>query len=258
MDRLIFLGTAGDIEVMARQRRASGGIILLLEGSQFHLDPGPGSLLGAKLFDVAARDTVGVIATNGSILRSNDVNAVVAALTLGGLDRHGILLGSESVIEGAEAAATRETKLLVEGVVTLASQGKVGVNHVTFYPVKTMGADKTGIGLKIATHTLLIGYTGDTAWYETMGHDYEGCDLLILNVQDPEGVKQEHRMSIGDAERLLTAVKPKAAFLTGFGNKLLDQDVVDVARQLQRKTKVDMTAATDGLVVELEGFKKAI
>ena len=42
--KILFLGTGGDATVVGKQKRMSGGIILKIEGYQFHLDPGPGSL----------------------------------------------------------------------------------------------------------------------------------------------------------------------------------------------------------------------
>ncbi len=253
MDKLIFLGTAGDVDAMAKQRRGTGGIVLQLGGSQLHLDPGPGSLVRAKMAGVSARDTIAVLATNGSLLRCNDVNAVISAMTLDGMDKHGVLLAGRNVIE---TRVFQQSKSFLEGIVPLAVQSKVGVNEVMVVPVKTNGKDLDGLGLLISSHNILIGYTGDTAWYETMASDYEGVDVLVVNVANPSDVKEEGVMNVADAERLVAGVKPKAAFLTGFGSKLLDQDVMDVARQVQRASKADTTAASDGLVVELDAFAK--
>ncbi len=44
-DQIIFLGTGGDPVVVGKQIRSSGGIVLKLDGLQFHLDPGPGALV---------------------------------------------------------------------------------------------------------------------------------------------------------------------------------------------------------------------
>ena len=42
------MGTAGGKTAVNKQLRASGGIILRIEGIQFHLDPGPGALVKAN------------------------------------------------------------------------------------------------------------------------------------------------------------------------------------------------------------------
>ncbi len=251
MNSIIFLGTAGDVEVMARQQRATGGIILNLESNQFHLDPGPGALAGAKAAKVNLRATIAVLASNNSILRSNDINACVSAMTLDGMDKHGVLLGSKSVVEGEEAVIRRQTKLAVEGLVSLTPGQKIGINEVTIWPVKSVGKDPNGVGFRIGAGDLLIGYAGDTSWYETMPQDYAGCAVLILNVKHPAGTREDGFLNVADAEALIKAVKPKHALLTGFGSKLAMMDLQDIARQIQRAVKAEVTAVKDGQKLEL-------
>lgn len=252
MNSLIFLGTAGDVEVMARQQRGSGGILVKLNDNQLHLDPGPSSLYLAKLAKASMRDTLGIIATNASLLRCNDLNAAVSAMTLDGMDRHGVLLPSRNALE----MVPQHYKDCVEGVLPLTPQNKVGLNNVTIMPVKTVGKDESGVGVKLSIEKLTIGYTGDTSWYESMAKDYEGCDILIINVKHPPKAQEQGHLNIEETAKLIEAVKPKAAFLTGFGAKLLQLDIKDLARQMQRQTRVEVNAATDGLRVELDQYKR--
>jgi ribonuclease BN (tRNA processing enzyme) len=257
MDKLIFLGTAGDALVMAKQQRQSGGIIFQLAGNQLHLDPGPGALLAAKQAGINPRDTIAILATNDSLLRVNDVEAAISAMTLDGMDRHGVLLATKSVIgsESEQGRLSAWAASLVEGIVTLAPQVKVGVNEIMVLPLKTSGRFPDAIGLRIETHTLTLGYTGDSEWYETMAADYKDVDVLIVNVPEPDGAKEPGRMSLDQAARLIGDVQPKAALLTGFGSKLLEQDLMEAARQVQRTTRVNTIAAADKMVVELDQFR---
>ncbi len=251
MNSLTFLGTAGDIELLARQQRATGGLLLELEGNQLHLDPGPGALNTAVAAGRSPRNTIAVIATSNSLLRANDVNACVGAMTLDGMDTHGILLGARSVIEGEEAVATRRSKLAVEGLVSLAPGQRIGLNEVTLRPVEALGQDPSGVGLRLEAGDLVIGYTGETAWYDGLPAAFEGCAVLIINVRHPAGTTEQGALNLEEAERLVAAVKPRHAYLTGFGSKLAASDLRDAARQLQRRTKTEVTAAKDGLSVEL-------
>ena len=251
MNSIVFLGTAGDVEVMARQQRASGGLVLDLEGNQFHLDPGPGALCGAKAAGISARETIAVLASNSSVLRSNDVNACVSAMTLDGIDKHGVLLGSHSVIEGDNAVIRSLYKRCVEGLVALNPGQKVGINEITIMPMRTAGQDETGVGFRFSTEKVALGYVGDTRWFETIAHDYKGCNVLVINVKHPSGTSEEGFLNIDEAEALIMEVKPKIAYLTGFGSKLVVHDLREVARQIQRRTKVDITAVKDGQKVKL-------
>ncbi|MBR9692724.1 hypothetical protein GOV07_02200 [Candidatus Woesearchaeota archaeon] len=256
MNSIVFLGTAGDVEVMARQQLASGGLVLDLEGNQFHLDPGPGALSGMKAAGLSARETIAVLVSNDSVLRSNDVNACVSAMTLDGIDKHGVLLGSHSVIEGDNSIIRSVYKRCVEGLVALNPGQKVGINEVTIMPMRTAGQDETGVGFRFSTEKVALGYVGDTRWYETIAHDYKGCNVLIINVKHPAGTSEEGFLNTEEAEALIMEVKPKIAYLTSYGSKLVTQDLRDLARQMQRRTKVDVTAAKDGQKAKLPVLPK--
>lgn len=245
MDKLIVLGTAGDVEVLASQKRAAGGLILHLDTYQFHLDPGPGSLPNAKAAGISPRETIAILSSNASLLRSNDVKATVAAMTLNGIDRHGVLLAAASVID----TTPDFYKKCVEGAVPLTPQSKVGINSINIFPIKTLGVDQQGIGFRLESDRQIIGYTGDTSYYETIANDYKGCTVLIMNVRHPATTKEEGFLNIEDADLLINQVKPKLAIITGFGSKIKDQR--EIARELQRKSKVQIVAAEDGLKLEL-------
>ena len=73
---IIFLGTGGDSYVVGRQIRASGGIILQIGDDQFHIDPGPGSLVMAKQAGINLRANTAVVVTHNHLNHCNDINAV--------------------------------------------------------------------------------------------------------------------------------------------------------------------------------------
>src|SRR3989344_5577259 len=100
MDRIVFLGTAGDSSVTSKQLRASGGIIIQIDDLQFHIDPGPGSLVRAKEFSINPRATSAILVTHNHLNHANDVNAIIDAMTLGGFDRKGVLIANQSTING--------------------------------------------------------------------------------------------------------------------------------------------------------------
>ena len=92
MSKIIFLGTGGDKSVIGRQIRASGGIIIQNNNLQFHLDPGPGALVKAKEFGINPRATTALLVSHNHLGHCNDVNAVIDAMTLSGLDKRGVLI----------------------------------------------------------------------------------------------------------------------------------------------------------------------
>ena len=110
--RITFLGTAGDSYVNSKQIRASAGIILKIGELQFHIDPGPGSLIKAIENDINLRANTAILVSNTNILNCNDVNAVIDAMTYGGLDKSGVLVANKTLINGSETTNPFLTSLI--------------------------------------------------------------------------------------------------------------------------------------------------
>ena len=96
---IVFLGTGTGPVVRGKQLRSTGGIILIVEGVQFLIDPGPGCLLKAKEYGINLRQNTAVFVSHSHLSHANDVNAVLDAMTYSGLDRQGILVGNKSLID---------------------------------------------------------------------------------------------------------------------------------------------------------------
>ena len=99
---LAFLGTGGDSFTVGRQSHGSGGIMIFNDEVKLHIDPGPGTLNRLKVAGGSPRDTTAILCTHKHIGHCNDLNAYIDAMTHNGLDKRGVVLGSSSVINGAE------------------------------------------------------------------------------------------------------------------------------------------------------------
>lgn len=250
--KLIFLGTGGDSIVVGKQMRASGGIVLQTETSQLHIDPGPGSLVMAKAMNISPRNTTAIVCTHDHINHSNDVNALISALTHAGMDHYGVFLGSKSVVSGTEEYPPilgKYTHKWLEKVITLEPGKKAGVNDIDINAVATKHSDETAVGLKITTPQFTIGYTSDTDYTSEMIQGLKETDILILNVVAPFDTSIAGQLSSDDAVKIIDAVKPGLAVITHFGVKLLAADPLLEAREIQKRTKVQTVAAKDGLVI---------
>ena len=84
---IIFLGTGGDAYTVGKGSLSAGGIIIQVNDNQFHIDPGPGSLFMAKQMGINLRGNTAVLASNANIYNSNDINAVIDAMTYSGFDK---------------------------------------------------------------------------------------------------------------------------------------------------------------------------
>ncbi len=254
--KIIFLGTGGDPAVVGKQRRASGGIILRVEGYQFHIDPGPGALVKAKEYDVNLRENTAVLVSHAHINHSNDLNAVISAMTYNGLDRKGVVIATESAVEGINSKYSLGPVLLdffrncVERVITIKEGQKVGIENIEIHSLKTSHSDPTCVGFKFFTPNFVLAYSSDTSYSKELVKLYEKSDILILNTVNVSDKKDKNNLTCDDAEKIISKVKPKLSIITHFGTKLLDSDPLYIAREIQKKSGVQVIAAVDGLEIQ--------
>lgn len=250
---LIFLGTGGDSFTIGRQSHGSGGIMIFNEDVKLHIDPGPGTLNRLKAYGLSPRDTTAIICTHKHLGHCNDLNAYIDAMTHNGLDKRGVVLASNSVINGTElehAYITEFHKSCVEKLITLSQDMKVAIEDFEIKATKTLHSDETGVGLVIQTPDATIGYSSDTQYTNDIAKQYEGCDILILNVLYPLGTKKEdaqNGLTSDDTIKIVQKVKPRLAVITHFGIKILKSDPIYEAREIHRLTGVQTIAAKDGM-----------
>ena len=258
-ERIVFLGTAGTREAVAKQLKASGGIVIQTGSNQFVINPGPGATARAKEFGINLRETTSIIVTNNTIANANDVNAVIDAITYAGADVKSVLLCSESVvnpINNQEPTLKKHCMQLLERVITLEPGKKVGINEVEVHATKTKNEeDPLTFGLKIYTPKYTIAYTGDTQYFIGLEEQYEDADILILNIAEPMNEDPGKGMSSDDAIRIIKKIKPTLVIITGFGAKMVKADPLFQAREIQKATQCQIMAAKDGLAISPVGVK---
>ena len=259
MAQIIFLGTAGNTSVVSRQLRASGGIVIKVEDLQFHLDPGPGALLRAKMCGVSLQHNTAIFVSQNHVNHCNDLNVVIDAMTHSGIERRGIILGSKSVLQDSEenrAFITKYHEKLVEKIIPLEKNHKVGVELVEIHALPVTHSDSSAVGFKFFCPNVTISYTGDTTVTPALLESLTGTDLLILNVPYPGGFAKGSNLDREAAIKIISHVRPRLAVLTHFGLEMLKADPLQEAREVQKITGVQTISAQDGLVISPEGYGK--
>jgi len=257
MTKIIFLGTAGDSAVVNKQIRSSGGIILQLEDIQFHLDPGPGSLVKAKDYGINPHHTTVVLISQKGIIRCNDLNVVIDAMTHSGIEHRGLILGSKSVLQGTDGDhpfLTRYHQSLVERIMPLEKNHKVGLELIEINAIPTKHSDETAIGFKFFCPKFTLSYSGDTELTAELLESLVGTDILILNVLNPGKKKSDNSLNTQDVIKIVSHVQPKLAILTSFGLDMIKADPLEEAREVQRVTGIQTICAQDGLTISPEGY----
>jgi ribonuclease BN (tRNA processing enzyme) len=257
MSRIIFLGTAGSSAVVTKQLRGSGGIILQIEDLQFHIDPGPGSLIKAKEFGINLHHTTAVIISHKHINHCNDLNVIIDAMTHSGIETRGILLGSKSVLLGNDEDypfLTKYHKSLVEKIIPLEKKHKVGIELLEINALPVDHTDPEALGFKMFCPRFTLSYTGDTAYSDKLVEELKGTDILIMNVPYPGNKGVGKNLDTQAAIKMVSHVRPKLAVITHFGLEMLKEDPLTQAREIQRITGIQTIAAQDGLSISPEGY----
>jgi len=253
--RILFLGTGGDYFTVGKQLLGSGGIIVESDNVKLHIDPGPGTLNRARVANINLRDLTAIIVTHNHLGHSNDVNAVIDAMTHNGLDKKGVLIATSSVITGSEnehAIVTEYHKKCVERIITLEPGKKIEIEDVEILATPAEHTDPTTIGLKISTPEFTMGYTSDTAYTTEVVNAYKECDIIIINMPHPKGTSKEDKkkgLSSDDAAEMIKKINPRLAIITHFGLKMVKSDPLMEAREIQQKTGVQTIAAKEGMQV---------
>ncbi len=250
--QIIFLGTAGDHFIVGKQQRGSGGIIIKGDDYQFHLDPGPGTLTSAKHFGVNLRETTALLVSHAHINHANDVNAVISAMTHNGLDKYGVLVASESVVDGCEGinpVLTDFHENCVEKVLTPKPGQKIGIGNIEIHALHALHNDPCTIGFKLFTPHFVLSYSSDTKYSKDLIEQYNGSDIIILNVPYPFRTDMRDILDSDAAVKILEKARPRLGILTHFGKKMFNADPLCEAREIQKKSGVQVISAKDGMVI---------
>jgi ribonuclease BN (tRNA processing enzyme) len=252
-NRILFLGTAGDEIVTSKQVRASGGIIINIEGYQFMIDPGPGTLNQATKYNVNLRENTAVLVSHSHINHCNDVNAVLAAMSHNKLDIKGVLIANDTFVNGDETNKSYLTefhKNCVERIIIPAPNQKIGIEDIEIKALKTKHTDKKAIGFKFMTPHFSIVYSSDTGYNAELVKEYADTDILILNVVEPFEKKQDFNLSSDDAVNIIQRVQPQLAIITHFGKNMIEVNPVYQAREISKITGVNVIAAEEGEIID--------
>jgi len=253
VDRITFLGTGGGRIVFANQYRSTAGFVINIGDHQIHLDPGPGALSKTADYGVNPQYTDAIFVSHDHIDHVNDINALIAAMTLDGVKHtRGTLIAPREVTRKGSWLLPRY-KDLVKQVVNLKPGEKKEVGELIFEAVAAKHDAEDAIGLKLHTPNCVIGYTGDTTFSQRIAKQFKGCHVLIANVLRPGSEDYKTHLTTATAEKLANITRPELLIIQHFGARMLREKPLYAARDIQRHTGVRTIAASDGTIVGLKG-----
>lgn len=250
-----FLGTAGARFVVARQLRYSAGTFLRLKNQNIMLDPGPGTLLRCATCQpsIDPRKLDAVILTHTHIDHSNDVNAIIDAMTSGGFEKGGMLFAPGECLHGENRVVLNYLRDHVDGIVELEEKTEYSIGELRFNTSIRHDHSAETYGIQFHMSPGNISFLVDTAFFPELIENYRDSDVLVLNVvrrKDHEKYDLKH-LNLADAENIIGKVEPRLAIITHFGMTMVKNKPWELAEKISDKLGIQVIAASDGKTLNL-------
>ncbi len=248
---LVFLGTGGGRFATITQKRRTGGIRLLSNTLNIHLDPGPGALIYSLSMGLNPQKLSAVLVSHSHPDHYADAEILIEAMTRGMTRKRGILAASSSVLQGNDVCGPTISKYhqqMPKEVIETKPGVKFTVGDCRVAACRCRHTDPDTVGFRFEIQNVGdIGYTSDTEYFEDIVEPYQGVRLLMLCVLRPSGKPWKGHMTTDDAARIIEEVTPEVAVVTGLGMKMIHRGPSQEAGLIQKRTGVRTIAAVDSM-----------
>jgi phosphoribosyl 1,2-cyclic phosphodiesterase len=251
MLEIIFLGTGGGRFATMTQTLRTGGIRVLSDELNVHLDPGPGALVYSLEAGLDPQKLNGILVSHSHIDHTNDTAILIEAMTNGGTRKRGLLAAAHSVLYGNEIcdkAISSYHMNLPERVIEAKAGNTFNIGNIDVKVCKAVHSDPETVGFRFETGNFgSFGYMPDSEYYQGIGDYLGGVRLLILSVLRPSGRPWKGHMSTDDAVKIVDEVRPEMAVMTHLGTLMIIKGPDSEASLIQESTGITTKAAKDGM-----------
>jgi len=252
---LIFLGTGGGRFATITQKRKTGGIRLISQNSNIHIDPGPGALIYSLEAGLAPQKIRALLVSHRHPDHYANVEILVEAMTKGMLIKRGIIAAPPNILIGDQEigpAISTYHQNMIEQAIILKPGVNFKVGNTKIVATKTIHSDPETVGFRFNIPKVGdIGYTADTEYFEGIENEYRGVRILILSVMRPTGSPWTGHMTPKEAAKIVGAIKPELAVATHFGMKMIFSGPTYEIKTIEDTTGVPTVAAFDGMKLRI-------
>lgn len=241
------------------QKRGTGGFVLE-DDVKMHVDPGPGALLRSWENGLDPRELDAIIVSHCHIDHCNDANILIEAMTNGGMEKKGTLVGSDSVVNSSSSMMLQRYLESPERVEVLKAGDKTSVGNVEISGTPAIHSDPSTIGLKFRTSAGIISYISDTQFFPDLSKWHEGARVLIASVTRPAKYRIPYHLTTNDAIRLAREVQPELLVVTHIGMKLHTMGIENEIRDIEESTGIETIVASVGrkLLIDKNSITKGL
>jgi len=255
MFELVFLGTGGGRFAMITQRIRTGGLRILSDKLNLHVDPGPGALVYSLEMGLNPQKIQGILVSHSHLDHTNDLGVLIEAMTDGATKKKGMLTAAHSVLYGndiCDKAISDYHKSLPEKIVDAKLGTTFALDEIKVKACKAVHSDPDAVGFRFQTEAFgEFAYVPDSEYFAEISDFYGDVRLLILSVLRPSGKPWKGHMSTDEAARVIGEVHPEKAVITHFGMLMIFKGPNREAELIERRTGVPTIAAKDRMRLTL-------
>ncbi|MGD9130039.1 MAG: MBL fold metallo-hydrolase [Candidatus Bathyarchaeota archaeon] len=248
---VVFLGTGGGRFTTITQKRRTGGIRILSNRLNLHVDPGPGALIYSLEAGLNPQKLKAVLVSHRHPDHCTNAEILVEAMTRGMLKKRGLIAAPPNILIGnKEIGPVISTyhQQMIQRVIVVKPGVDFMVSRTKVVATQSRHTDSEAVGFRFEIPEVgAIGYTADTEYFEGIEEEYRGVRILIVSVMRPLGSPWTGHMTPKEAIKLVDAVKPEMAVATHFGMKMLFSGPTYEVKMIEEKTGVPTVAAFDGM-----------
>ena len=240
MNNIIFLGTAGDLDVV-KSGRSSGGVAINVDDHQILIDPGIGTLLVSAQCKIDVSKTDIMLVSSSNIVDSNEINALAS------------LAQDVKIIcqnNGREYCLLEKTKSRI-------IHAEKEVYNIRGIEIQRLITKDGNASFKITTPKYVLGYIADTSLLKKSFQEFKDTNILVI--------KCSGEFDKNNIFKLIEDIEPELVILTGYGKAIIKEDPLEFSRILKKSlqennkdkkdsTKIQIIPAKDGMVVNPESY----
>ncbi|MHA2006645.1 MAG: MBL fold metallo-hydrolase [Promethearchaeota archaeon] len=262
-DELVILGSGGGRHHIRTQHRATGGFLFKFNGTQAHIDPGPGAIVRLNQYNEDPIKTELFIITHPHLDHYSDLMAVIESSkeTLHDRDynyfKKGILITTDEVIR-----LVSEYHLnMLEEIVRFKAGDTFNYRSTEIVGTKVVHSpNNDGFGIKFRLKDYILAYSSDTMIFEGFSEQFSDVDILILNLLRPDSITCKRHVCTDEVIPYLNKINPslKVLIINHFGSYMDGSRseknfVPSQVKKLKEQTKIKkVIAAADGLKLDIE------
>ncbi len=248
---IVFLGTGGGRINLVKQIRATGGFRINTSSGNIHVDPGPGALLNCHKAREDPLKTECIVVTHNHTDHVTDARVMIEAMTNYALKKGGILIASSNTLkEGIGEFHLGLVETLHEAKWGEKMEFTTKQGSLKFEFLKLVHGEESIFGFKLYGEKT-VGYISDTEYFDGLGREFSGCDLLIVNCMKPEKDAYDGHLTVPGVISVLKDAKPGQAILTHLGMKMQRGGPNNYAKQIEEETGIKTTPAKDFMRIRL-------